>query len=161
MGATSKSCKACGGEASVTRLDSFRGEEGPVAVTVNGMPVLACPNGHRRFLYAEFVAKLLDLAADPEKTAPQPPAVKRGLFKKHYHCSACDAELLAEPTGTMERELVASFRNADEFKVVVQFPLHKCPGCGREQVLSNDALSENAMKALTHGFRAADVHVDR
>jgi len=28
-------------------------------------------------------------------------------------------------------------------------------------VLSNDALSESALKAMTHGFRAADVHVDR
>jgi hypothetical protein len=161
MTGTTKPCKACGGETKVTSLESFRGEEGPVAVVVNGMPALVCANDHKRFLYAEFVTRLMDLVADPEKVAPQPPAVKRGLFKKRYHCGGCDAELPDMAAGILERELEASFKNADPFKVVVQLALHKCAGCGREQVLSNEEFSGAALKAVTHGFRAADIHVDR
>jgi hypothetical protein len=161
MADISKSCKACGSAMTVATLGSFRGEEGPVAVIVNDMPALVCANHHKRFLYPEFVARLMDFVADPEKVAPQPPAVKRGLFKKRYHCSGCDAELAAPATGKSERELDASFRNATPFKVVVQVALHKCAGCGREQVLSNEEIADSAFKAVSHGFRAADIHVDR
>jgi len=157
----SKPCKACGGEMKIATLGSFRGEEGPVAVIVNGMPALVCANDHKRFLYPEFVTRLMDLASDPEKVAPQPPAVKRGLLKKHYHCSGCGAELPAVPTGKSERGLDASFKNAAPFKVVVQVALYRCTGCGREQVLSNEEVAGSAFKAVAHGFRAVDVHPDR
>lgn len=161
MTGKTKPCKACGSLTTVTTLGSFRGEEGPVAVEVNGMPALVCAQNHKRFLSPEFVAHLMDLAADPAVVAPQPPAVKRGLFKKRYYCSGCDAELPAAAAGQSKRELDASFKNAAPFKVMVQIALHKCAGCGREQVLSNEEVSDNALKALAHGFRAADVHVDR
>ena len=155
-----KPCKACGSETKVTTLGSFRGEEGSVTVIVNGMPALVCAKNHKQFLYLDFVTRLMDFVADPERVAPQPPAVKRGLFKKRYHCSGCDAELPVTPTGKSERTLDASFKNADPFKVVVQVALHKCAGCGREQVLSSEEVANSAFKALAHGFRAADVHTD-
>ena len=161
MTGTAKPCKACGGEMKVGTLGSFRGEEGQVAVTVNGMPALVCAQNHQRFLYPDFVTRLMDFVAEPDKIAPQPPAVKRGLLKKHYHCSGCDAELPAAPTGKSECVLDASFKNAAPFKVVVQVALYKCEGCGREQVLSNEEVAGSAFKAVAHGFRAADVHTDR
>jgi hypothetical protein len=125
------------------------------------MPALVCAKDHKRFLYPEFVARLMDFVADPQNVAPQPPAVKRGLIKKRYHCSGCDAELPATASGKSERALDASFKNAAPFKVVIQIALHKCGGCGREQVLSNEEVAACAFKALTHGFHAADVHTDR
>ena len=73
----SKPCKECGSETTVTALGSFSGEEGPVTVTVDGMPAVVCAQNHKRFLYAEFVPALVDFVADPEKIAPQPPAVRR------------------------------------------------------------------------------------
>ena len=125
------------------------------------MPALVCAKDHKRFLYPDFVTRLMDLVADPEQVAPQPPAVKRGLFRKRYHCSGCDAELPVVPKGKSERGLDASFKNAAPFKVVVQVALYKCDGCGREQVLSNEDVAGSAFKAVAHGFRAADVHLDR
>ena len=161
MADASKPCRECGSATKVTTLGSFRGEEGTVAVIVNGMSALVCAKDHKRFLYPDFVTRLMDLVADPEQVAPQPPAVKRGLFKKRYYCSGCDAELPAVPTGKSERGLDASFKNAAPFKVVVQVALYKCDGCGREQVLSNEDVAGSAFKAVAHGFRAADVHLDR
>lgn len=161
MTGTAKRCKECGGEANVTTLGAFSGEEGVVAVEVDGMPVVACAKDHKRFLYPEFVAHLMDFVADPGKIAPQPPAVRRGLIRKRYHCSGCDAELPAAPGSRTESVLDAVFRNAVPFKVVVRVALHKCERCGREQVRSNEELADSAFKAITHGFRAADIHPDR
>ena len=156
-----KPCKECGSETTVTTLGSFSGEEGPITVTVDGMPALVCAQNHKRFLYAEFVPTLVDFIADPEKIAPQPPAVKRGLLKKHYHCSGCGAELPADSTKKSERALDAIFKKAAPFKVVVRIALYECERCGREQVRSNDELADSAFKAIAHGFRAVDIHADR
>jgi len=156
-----KPCKECGGETAVTTLSSFSAEEGPVTVTVHGMPAVVCARNHRRFLYAEFAPMLVDFVADPERIAPQPPAVKRGLIKKHFHCSGCGAELPATSTKKSECSLTANFKRAAPFGIEVLIALYKCEGCGREQVRSNEELAGSVLKAMTHGFRAADVHPDR
>jgi DNA-directed RNA polymerase subunit RPC12/RpoP len=156
-----KPCKECGSETIVTTLASFSGEEGPVTVTIDGMPAVVCAHNHRRFLYADFAPMLLDFVADPEKFAPQPPAVKRGLIKKHYHCSGCGAELPADSTTTSAHSVDAIFKRAAPFTIMLNVALYKCEQCGREQVRSNDELSESVVKAISHGFRAMDIHADR
>lgn len=161
MTGAAKPCKACGSERKVTTLGSFRGEHGPVAVIVNGMPALVCAREHKRFLCPDFVTRLMDCVADPEKFAPQPPADRSGLFSKRYYCNECGTELPDASAKKTERVLDAVFGRAAPFKVVVQVALHQCEVCGREQVLSNKEIAGSAMKALAHGFRAADVHTDR
>ena len=161
MTSPSKPCKECGSEAKVATLGSFSGEEGSVAVTVDDMPAMVCAKDHKRFLYPEFVPMLMDFVADPEKFAPQPPAVKRGLIKKHYYCNGCDAELPVASATKSECALDATFKNATPFKITVRVALYKCEQCGREQVRSNDELASSAFKAIAHGFRAADIHPDR
>lgn len=157
----SKPCKECGSETTVTTLGSFSGQEGPVTVTVDGMPAVVCARNHRRFLYAEFAPMLVDFVADPERIAPQPPAVRRGLIMKHYYCSGCGAELRADATKHAERSLDASFKKGAPFNVVVRVELYECQQCGREQVRSNEELADSALKAIAHGFRTADIHADR
>ncbi|MBI3044241.1 MAG: hypothetical protein HYY78_15580 [Betaproteobacteria bacterium] len=154
-------CKTCGSATKITTLGSFRGEQGPVVVIVNGMPALVCDQGHKRFLYPGFADRLMDFVADAEKVAPQPPAARRGWFRKRYHCNGCDAELPAVPTKKSECVLDASFENAAPFKVVVQVALYKCEGCGREQVLTNEEVARCAPEAVAHGIRAEDIHTDR
>lgn len=160
MTETLKPCKVCGADVHVGTLDVFRGVEGPAAVSVNGMPARICTNGHKRFLYPEFVAQLMDLATQAGMAAPQPQAVKHGLFKKHYHCSGCDTELPASATGQFEREVDVNFKNAAPFKLMVQVGLHRCTKCQSEHVLSHEDAGTSAFKAVAHGFHAADVHVD-
>jgi DNA-directed RNA polymerase subunit RPC12/RpoP len=156
-----KSCRECGSETTVRTLDSFSGAEGSVTVTVDGMPAVVCSRNHKRFLYAEFAPLLIDFAAEPERIAPQPPATRRGLIRKHYHCNGCDAELPVASSKTHERTLDALFRNAAPFKVRLQVALYRCERCGREQVRSNEELAGDAFKALTQGFHAVDIHPDR
>ena len=156
-----KPCRECGSEIAIKTLDSFSGAEGSVTVIVDGMPAMVCTRNHKRFLYAEFAPLLIDFVADPKRIAPQPPATKRGLIRKHYHCSGCDAELPAASSKTHERALDALLRNAAPFKVHMQVALYKCARCGREQVRSNEELAGDAFKALAHAFHAVDIHPDR
>jgi len=158
MASATTPCKTCGSETKDTTLGSFRGEAGPVAVIVSGMPARVCASGHKRLLSRGFVARLTGLVADAEAVAPQPPATRRGLFSKRYHCHGCDAELPVTPAKKSERVLDATFKNLAPFKVIVQVALHKCEGCGAEQVLSNKDVADNAAKALAHGIRAEDIH---
>ena len=159
MSDISKPCNACGAEVKLGLLDMFRGTEGPVTVSVNAMPALICSNGHKRFVYPEFVSQLMDFTADAAMATPQPAAVRHGLFKKHYHCSGCDTELPAAPTGKSEREHVVRFEKAAPFKLMLQVDLYKCPQCAREQVLSGELAGTSAFKAIAHAFHAADVHL--
>jgi hypothetical protein len=158
MASATKACKTCGGETKVTTLGAFRGESGPVALMVSGMPAVVCAQGHKRFLSPRFVAALMDFVSDAEEAAPQPPATQRGLFRKRFHCHSCDAELPAVPGRKSDRTLDASLEGAAPFKVVVQVALYKCESCGTEQVLSNKEVGDNAAKALAHGFKAEDIH---
>ena len=156
-----KPCRECGSATTVTTLGAFSGEEGPVKVTVDGMPAVGCANTHKRFLYNEFVRMLLDFVADPEKIAPPPPAVKRGLSMTHSYCNECGVELKHQSMKESERSLGATLKEAAPFKIVVRVATYKCEGCGREQVRSNDEVSSSAFKAMAHGFRAVDIHPDR
>lgn len=153
-----KPCRDCGKETRVTNLGAFSGEEGAVTVIVDGMPAIVCTMNHKRFLYPELASQLMDLVGEAEKVAPQPPAVKRGVIRKHYHCSECDAELPVSPAKDAEHTLNATCKNATPFNVVVRMGLYRCERCGREQVRSNEELSASACKAIAHGFRAIDIH---
>lgn len=158
MASATKACKTCGGETKLTTLGAFRGESGPVALMVSGMPAVVCAQGHKRFIAPAFVAALMDFVSDAEEAAPQPPATRRGLFSKRYHCHQCDTELPAVPARKSDRTLDARIKDTAPFKVVVQVALYKCENCGTEQVLSNKEVADNAAKALAHGFKSEDIH---
>lgn len=128
-----------------------------MVVIVSGMPAVVCAKDHKRFLYPKFAGLLKDFVTDAEKIAPQPPAVRRGLFSKRYHCDECGAELPAVPTKKAEQALDAIFKDALPFKIIVETALYKCEGCGREQVLSNDEIAESASRAIAHALRAAEI----
>ena len=105
MASATKACKTCGAETKLTTLGSFRGEAGPVTLMVSGMPALVCAQGHKRFVSPQFVAALMDFVADAGEIAPQPPAMRRGLFSKRYHCHGCDVELPVVPARKSDRTL--------------------------------------------------------
>ncbi len=49
MTTNSRRCPICKSETAPARLTSLSGEDAPLAVTVKGMPVLECTQGHRLF----------------------------------------------------------------------------------------------------------------
>ena len=59
------------------------------------------------------------------------------------------------------RSLEVNLKKAAPFKIAVGITLYKCERCGREQVGSNHEVVDSVLKAMAHGFRAADIHADR
>lgn len=154
----SKPCSKCKGEMSGLVLDPFRGEQDGLKLSVHGMPCLVCGQGHKRFIHIEFAAQLMDLVMSPESYRGIPIARKKGLFKKHYHCPACDKELPESTTGQKAQEIVAELPKAEPFKVMVEVPVLKCGGCGTESIRSIDETAKLAFKAIDQAYRSIDIH---
>jgi hypothetical protein len=139
-------------------LDPFQGEEGGLKLSVHQMPSLICEQGHKRFIHIEFAAQLMDLMASPETFSSIPSAAKKGLFKKRYHCSGCDMELPAVPTGQEKLEVVADLSKAEPFKVLIDVPVFQCDGCGKASIHSAEETGRLAFKATEHAYRSIDIH---
>jgi hypothetical protein len=139
-------------------LDPFQGEEGGVKLTIHEMPSVTCEQGHKRFVHPEFAGLLMDLMASPETFQSIPSAVKKGLLKKRYHCPDCDMELPESPTGHQTQEVVAELRKAQPFRVLVEVPVFRCGGCGKESIQSAEEVAKRALKATGHAYRSIDIH---
>lgn len=154
----SKPCSKCKGEMSPTILDPFSGEEGGLKLTVHGMPSLTCAQGHKCFVNIEFAAQLMDLMMSPETCRDITVARKKGLFRKSYHCPGCDLELPGAPTGHTTREVVAELPKAQAFRVMVDVPVFRCQGCGKDSIHSVEETAKLAFKATDHAYRSIDIH---
>ncbi|MCX7154815.1 MAG: hypothetical protein NTW45_00015 [Rhodocyclales bacterium] len=154
----SKPCSKCKGEMLLSILDPFHGEQGGLKLSVHEMPSLICTQGHKRFIHIEFAAQLMDLVMSPETYRDIPVAVKKGLFKKRYHCPGCDLELPESPTGHKTQELAAELGKAQPFKLVVDMPVFRCGGCGKESIHSVEETGKLAFKATDHAYRSIDIH---
>ena len=154
----SKPCSKCKGEMSTIVLDPFHGEEGGLKLTVQGMPALVCAQGHKRFIHIEFAAQLMDLMMSPESFSSIPTAAKKGFFKKRYHCPQCAVGLPESPTGHQKLEVVAEIRKAEPFRVLVDVPVFRCGGCGKESIRSVEETGKLAFKAIDHAYRSIDIH---
>jgi len=154
----SKPCSKCKGEMSPSIHEPFQGEEGGLTLTIRDMPYVVCAQGHKRFVSVAFAAELLDLMRSAEAFRDIPVATKKGLFKKSYLCTGCARELPESPTGQRSLEVAAELDKAEPFKVVVQVPVYKCGGCGREHLRSAEETGTLAFKAVDHAYRAIDIH---
>ncbi|MHB8764160.1 MAG: hypothetical protein ACYDA8_07480 [Deferrisomatales bacterium] len=150
-------CNKCKTEMTPVVLEPFGAEDGGLRLTVRGMPAVTCAQGHKRFLYPEFAALLMDLVRDPEQYQSLQAAVKKGLFKKRYHCGGCGEELPAAATGARKLELKAELKHSDPFRVAVEIPAYRC-ACGQESVHGPAEASQLAFKAIGHAYRGVDIH---
>jgi hypothetical protein len=139
-------------------LDTFHGEVGGVKLSFHEMPCVICEQGHKRFVHVGFAAELMDLMMSSETYGSVPSAVKKGLFKKRYHCPGCDMELPGSPTGHQRQEVTAEIRKAQPFKVLAEVPVFRCGGCGKESILSVEETAKSAFKATDQAYRSIDIH---
>ena len=147
-------CPICKSETAPARLTSLSGEDAPLAVTVKGMPVLECTNGHRSFPLADFPLLLLDhlLEQDEPKL---PVSQAKGLVFKHYSCSECGTELGASDDRPHTFHFDVELPELPAFGVDLKLPVSRCSRCGREQLHSLKELKSHTPAALAHAFKAA------
>lgn len=149
-------CKLCHGEMALRSLDSLAGEEHGVRVSIEGMPAMQCPEGHKRFVAPDFAVKLMQALLADEKLVPLDAVAQKGLLRKHYCCPDCGKEL-AGTDGSVEAKRVLELDGLEAFGVQVELPRYRCSACSHESVPPEKAVVDGLMKASANAFRAAQV----
>ncbi|MFN3565729.1 MAG: hypothetical protein ACK4V1_07075 [Burkholderiaceae bacterium] len=151
-----KSCAICRQPVEPARIDEVTGEEKELAVTLRGMPVLVCGNGHRHFVSPDFPLRLLDHVTELDE--PKLPAgAEKGLIVRHFVCSDCGGELQAKPDHRHTFSFDVQLPRIDAFTVDLTTPVYRCSRCGREQLHSLRSLRKLTPAALAHAFKAARI----
>lgn len=140
-----KACPMCRGALQLKALDKVSGSHDSLTITVLGMPAGVCEKGHASPVHRDFLLWLIQQLR--ERRAAIPAAEEKGLLFKKAYCG-CGAEL---PAGAGERRAFAwdlAYEGAPGFKVQLELPLHKCAGCGKEQLRSAKAAAAAASHAM-------------
>jgi hypothetical protein len=148
-------CKVCKGEMQLRALDPTAGEEHGVRMSIEGMPAMQCPEGHKRFVAPDFAVKMMQALLADEPLVPLDAAAQKGLLKKQYCCPKCGQAL--EGAGGIEAKRVLQLNGLEAFGVQVELPKLRCRSCGQETVPPEKAVADGLMKASVQAFRAAEV----
>jgi hypothetical protein len=153
---TFRSCVRCRADTGSEVLESAAGEAGPIALALEGMPVLACAKGHRQFVHPEFPRWLLEHLLD-EDEGRLPAGREEGLLLKHFHCGGCGARLHGQADHRETFRFDVALGDTGPFHVSLTAPVYRCPACSREQVHSLKEVRRRTPEALTHAFQAAGI----
>jgi uncharacterized protein with PIN domain len=149
-------CHVCEGEMRLRTLAPTEGEEHGVRMQIDGMPVMECAQGHKRFVAPDFAVKLMEALVKDSQLVPVGPATQRGMLRKRYCCPECSQEL-QDSANPIEARRVLELSGLDAFGVRVEMPKLRCSACGRDYVPPGDVVFGNLMQASAHAFRAAAV----
>lgn len=151
-----RKCQRCQGETATTVIGTAEGEAKPLAIAISGMPVLACPRGHRQFVDNGFPRRLLErlLKEDAEVL---PAGRETGMIFKHYHCGNCGSELAPGPDHRQTFEVDVLLEDLAPFKVALTMPVYRCPHCEQEQIHSRKEIMKQTPQALAQAFQAAEI----
>jgi hypothetical protein len=152
-----KTCRQCGNEVALTRLERVQGETAGVRVEIDGLPAYSCARGHRRFLSPDFPMRLIEQLLRAEGALSGPQAVKKGLLRKHYYCPSCGGELTgaanAQATSTRSIEI----QESAPFEVGLTIPQFRCATCARDVLHPQEEVRSGLMEAAAGAFRAANI----
>lgn len=154
---TSNVCRQCSADASVQRLGRVEGETHGIHVTIEGLPVLDCTNGHRRFPTPEFPLEFVQHLVESEALDGVTPAVEKGLFRKHLYCPSCGKELSAEADGARNGQARIEVPDSDPVAVEISVPMYRCPECSQQASEPRSGLQRDVMQAVANAFRSADI----
>lgn len=152
-----RSCTTCHCETALCRLEPFSGEEKALAVTIHGLTALACANGHRQFLRADFALELLDHLVEKDE-AGLPAGEEKGLLFKHFMCADCGQELQPKPDHRHTFAIEPGIADHPGLRVDLTIAVYRCGGCGKEQLHSLKEVRKLTPAALAHAFKSAGLH---
>jgi predicted RNA-binding Zn-ribbon protein involved in translation (DUF1610 family) len=145
MAITLKGCAMCRGATQLAAIGELVVEEGPLKLKVDGMPAAKCAKGHATPVHQDFLLWLL--GGLRERQAGLPAAEAKGLLMKKYVC-ACGKELPAKTESRRGFPFDFAYEGTPAFKVELDMPVYKCPGCGKEQLRSADELRKAVTTAM-------------
>ena len=156
MAINPKPCALCKKPMTHGVLPELTGHEESCRIALGNVPIMVCPEGHKRLLYSTFVTDLMDALARPE-TAGLQVGEKRGIFRKRFRCIKCSSDIQADHAAIAEFGADLKLREmSDPVRVALTTPVMRCGACGSQQLADESSLMQ-LFKALTQAFRSADV----
>lgn len=149
-------CIRCRGETKPTVLKSAASESNSLALRIERMPVLTCPEGHRQFVTADFPRWLVEHLMD-EDEAKLPSGREEGMLFKHYRCGKCGTDLAKEPERRETFGFDVALLDLEPFRIELTAPVYKCPKCSQEQLHSLKEVRSHTPQVLGEAFRAAEI----
>lgn len=122
----------CSGELGSNRLPTASGEDGPLKIMVNDMPVLECAKHHRTPIHRDFMIWLIQQIRERESRIATGKA--RGMLLKTYLCGQCDKALASKPERRQSFPFSLAYEEVAPFRLEIEMPVYKCTGCGKEQI---------------------------
>lgn len=139
-------CPRCSGACELKTLPSVSGEDGPLKLSVQEMPVFACPKNHRTPVHRDFMIWLIQQIR--EREAQIAAGKEEGLLFKKHLCGACGKELAAKPERRQVFPYELKYEELRPFRLEIEMPVYKCTGCGKEQVRSAKELHGRVPSAI-------------
>jgi len=150
-------CNQCRQPTSFEVLGPVSGDEKQLTVTLRGMPVLVCPNGHRQFAHGKFAMQLLmHLTEEDEPNLPT--GNEKGvLLFKHFLCADCGSELQPKEDHRHTFSIDVALADQPKFDIDLTMPVYRCSRCAKEQLHSLKEIRARTPGALVSAFRAAGI----
>ena len=141
-----KNCAVCGGKLGLESIEKVSAENGPLKITVYGMPAVKCAKGHAAPVHRDFLLWLLQGIRD-RLGSVLPAAEAKGMLFKKYLCS-CGKELPGTTGPQQAFPFDFSYEDSPGFKVELEMPVFKCEGCGKAQLRSMDELRKTTANSM-------------
>ena len=126
MSPNAKPCGVCRKDVAPGAVDAMVGEEAGVRMSIEGMPVQVCAEGHRRFVAPDFAVQLMQQLMGEGPFAPLAAAMHKGLLRKRLHCPACGKELGEPAAERAEVTRALEIGGKPAFRVRVEMPKYRC-----------------------------------
>ena len=139
-------CARCSGACELKTLASVSAEDGPLKLTLQGLPVFACAKNHKAPVHRDFMIWLIQQirAREGEIAAGKEEGM---LFKKHL-CGACGKELAGKSERRQALPYELKYEELAPFSIQIDMPLYKCTACGKEQIRSTRELHGKVPAAM-------------
>jgi hypothetical protein len=136
-------------------LGPVSAEETAFSLTVFGLPVQICENGHRHFADSSMALQHL-VRRTEEQAARVANCRESGLLFKHASCSDCGARLARATAQRQTFHVQIDMTETAAFGIDVTAPLYRCRRCGKEH-LPGKELRSRAPGAMVKALRSAGV----
>ena len=138
-----KSCPRCSGVVQQKPLGKLSAEDGPLKLTVEGMPAAVCAKNHASPVDGNFMLWLIQALKAGE--AALPAGTEQGMIFKKYLC-ACGKELASKSERRQSFPQQLAYEGYPAFQAEIDMPVYRCSGCGKEQLRSaNDVRKHTSM----------------